>query len=314
MLQQTATGTSLTPGPNAPVSEFDRLNEIERGLGKTKLINPQVQFFGLFGNFSRSNYNAAQFSARKRLATGFTMSLNYTLSKSMDTTSAAEARGSRPNKDTGDGMTADALNPDLSYALSDFDRRHQFNSDFLVDLPFGTGHFIGGGASPALNSIIGGWHVSSIVVVASGRPWNFTASDRFNRHFAGRDQAVVIAPIPFELTKQNGSVFMIPGTSADRASIAKLDFENSYPGGPVGRNQGRGPWILECRSGSNKSLSPQPNPRKFKTAVPMGSVQCVQSSEFQCSFRRRQYRCRWDSWSNYYHAGNGARDAVQRAD
>jgi hypothetical protein len=138
-------------------------------------------------------------------------------------------------------MTADPLNPQLSYALSDFDRRHQFNSDFLVDLPFGTGHFIGGDASPALNSIIGGWHVSSIVVVASGRPWNFTASDRFNRHFAGRDQPMVIAPIPFELTKQGGSVFMIPGTTADRASIAKLDFANSYPGGSVARNQGQGP-------------------------------------------------------------------------
>jgi len=246
MLQQTATGLSLTPGPNAAVSEFDRLNEIERGLGKIKLLNPQVQFFGLFGNFSRSNYNSAQFSARKRLATGFTLSMNYTLSKSMDITSAAEARGNRANGTTGEGLAADPLNPELSYALSDFDRRHQFNSDFLVDLPFGTGHSIGGGASPALNSFIGGWRVSSIVVVASGLPWNFTASDRFNRHFAGRDQPTTIAPIPFELTKQGSSgsiptVFMIPGTSADRASIAKLDFANSYPGGPVARNQGRGP-------------------------------------------------------------------------
>ncbi|HET9130507.1 MAG TPA: hypothetical protein VFO86_06145, partial [Terriglobia bacterium] len=245
LLQQTATGASLIPGPNAAVSQFDRLNEIERGLGKIKLLNPQVQFFGLFGNFSRSNYNAAQFSARKRLATGFTFSMNYTLSKSMDITSAAEARGNRANGTTGEGLAADPLNPDLSYALSDFDRRHQFNSDFLADLPFGTGHFIGGGASPALNSIIGGWSVSSIVVVASGQPWNMTASNRFNRHFAGRDQPALIAPIQFEVTKQGSgsipTVFMIPGTAADRLNIAKSDFANSYPGGPVARNQGRGP-------------------------------------------------------------------------
>ncbi len=247
LLQQSPTGPSLTPGPNVAISQFDRLRELEVGLGRDKLFNPQAQSFMLVGNFSRSNYNAAEFSGRKRFGQGFSLGMNYTLSKSMDLTSAAEARGFRPNKDTSEGIAADPLNPGLSYALSDFDRRHQFNSSFLADLPFGRGKWLGRDAGPALNLIIGGWKVSGIGIAASGKPWSFTAANRFDRHFVGSDQPLVIAPIPYELTKQNGRVFLIAGSATDRANIAANNFANSYPGGPVGRNQGRGPgyWNVD---------------------------------------------------------------------
>ena len=261
LLQQTPTGTSLAPGPNAPVSQFDRLNELERGLGRNKLLNPQLQFFGLFGNFSRSNYHAGQFTARKRFGQGFTATFNYTLSKSLDTTSAAEARGARPNGTTGEGLAADPLNPDRSYALSDFDRRHQFNANFLADLPFGNGKWLGRNATPLLNKIIGGWQVSGIATATSGRPWNFTASNRFNHHFAGRDQPHVSDSIPFELTKQNGRVFIIPGTSADRTRVASTDFINSHAGGSIARNQGRGPGFWNVDFSMAKNIELQENRR-----------------------------------------------------
>jgi Carboxypeptidase regulatory-like domain len=261
LLQQTATGLSLAPGPNAPVSQFDRINELERGLQRNKLLNPQLQSFWLFGNFSRSNYHSGQFSARKRFGQGFTMTMNYTLSKSLDITSAAEAKGVRPNATTGEGLAADPLNPDRSYALSDFDRRHQFNTNFLVDLPFGTGKWLGRNARPLLNKIIGGWEVSGIAIATSGRPWNFTASNRFNHHYAGRDQPHVSEPIPFELTKQNGRVFIIPGTSADRTRIASEDFTNSHAGGSIARNQGHGPGFWNVDFSMTKNIELRENRR-----------------------------------------------------
>src|SRR5439155_1936023 len=125
--------------------------------------------------------------------------------------------------------TADPLNPDLSYALSDFDRRHQFNANFLADLPFGRGKWVGRDASTALNRIIGGWQVSGIAVAASGRPWNFTSISRYNRHFVGRDEPNMITPVPFQLTRKEGRVFIIPGNAVERAAIATGNFENSYP-------------------------------------------------------------------------------------
>ncbi|HTG73445.1 MAG TPA: hypothetical protein VMB70_06735, partial [Terriglobia bacterium] len=247
LLQQTATGTALTPGSNAPVSQMDRLVELESSLGKNKLLNPQVQFLGLWANAARSNYHSGQFTVQKRFGRGFSVTMNYTLSKSLDVTSAAEARGLRPNGQTGEGLAADPLNPGLSYGLSDFDRRHQFTGYFLADLPFGRNRWLGGNVGSTLDQFIGGWQVSGIVVGASGRPWNFT-DNRFNHHFAGRDIPVATQPIPFELTKQAGLpgsgipvVYLIPGTSADRTRIGRENFKNSHPGGPIARNQGRGP-------------------------------------------------------------------------
>ena len=258
LLQQStaASATILQPGPNAPVSQADRFHDLETNLRQNKLLSPQARFFGLFGNFAHSNYNSAQFTARKRIVEGVTAAINYTLSKSMDVTSAAEAKGLRPDAVTGEGLAADPFNPDFSYALSDFDRRHQLNVNFVAVLPFGSGKWLGGGASSSLNQIIGGWQVSGIALVASGRPWNFTASNRFNHHFNGRDQPHAIAPIPFELTKQDGRrVFIIPGTFDDRTSIATTGFKNTHPGGPIARNQGRGPGFWNVDLAITKSFA-----------------------------------------------------------
>ena len=180
--------------------------------------------------------------------------MNYTLSKSMDITSAAEARGNRANGQTGEGLAADALNPGKSYALSDFDRRHQFSGTFVAELPTGRNRWLGGNVGPALNQVIGGWQLSGIVAAASGRPWNFT-SNRFNHHFAGRDQPPVTDEIPFELTKLPGRVVvMIPGTAADRARIGTENFKNSHLGGAIARNQARGPGFWNVDFAVTKSF------------------------------------------------------------
>jgi hypothetical protein len=263
LLQQTATGSVLTPGANAPVSQIDRVNELERALGRSKLLNPQVQFLGLWANVARSNYHSGQFTVQKRFSRGFSLTMNYTLSKSMDVTSAAEARGLRPNGQTGEGLAADPLNPSRSYGLSDFDRRHQFTGYFLADLPFGRNRWLGSDVGSTVDQFIGGWQFSGIVVGASGRPWNFT-NNRFNHHFAGRDIPHVTQSIPFELTKQAGLpgsnipvVYLIPGSAADRTRIGQQNFMNSHPGGAIARNQGRGPgyWNLDTAVTKNFNLS-----------------------------------------------------------
>ena len=112
-----------------------------------------------------------------------------------------------------------------------------------------------------MNHIIGGWQISGIAVATSGKPWNFTASNRFNHHIFGRDEPHVSKPIPFELTKQNGRVFIIPGTSADRTRIATENFKNSHAGGPIARNQGRGPGFWNVDFAMTKNIALDENRR-----------------------------------------------------
>lgn len=227
----------VTPGRNAAFDIVDHMQLIEGDLKMPRLLNTQTQFFGLWSNLSRSNYNSGQLSVRKRFGQGYTMTVNYTYGKSLDTTSAAESLGNR----AGNGLAIDPYRPELAYGLSNFDRRHQLNINSLVDLPFGRDKWIGRNVPAAVNHIIGGWQISGILVASSGRPFSFGAGNRFNLHYFGQDEPLMIKPTEFKLTKANGQVYMLPGTSADRQNVQLQNFQTLYPGGPIGRNQGHGP-------------------------------------------------------------------------
>ena len=45
---------------------------------------------------------------------------------------------------------------------------HRFTTDFIWDLPFGRGKKFGGDMNPALDAVVGGWTVSSIMTFQSG--------------------------------------------------------------------------------------------------------------------------------------------------
>src|SRR5204863_9844712 len=107
----------ITPGPNAEICWTNSLDFYESSTNQNITNNPQAQFFGFYSNIGRSNYNAGQFTLRKRFSQGYTFTANYTWSKSMDITSSAEAQGNRPNGTTGEGLAEDPYHPGLSYAL-----------------------------------------------------------------------------------------------------------------------------------------------------------------------------------------------------
>lgn len=253
LLHNVVNGT-IAPGPNAQTDLNDTFAFIQGGLGQPVLLSPQVGFFGFWTDLGRSNYNAGQFSLRKKMRSGLALGVNYTYSKSLDITSAPESFGVRPDYSIPMGISQDPYNPQLSYARSDFDRRHQLNAYFLAELPFGKGKLIGGKASGALEKVIGGWEVSGLVTAESGLPFNFTAGNRYNMHYFGRDVPCMIKSIPFGLTKQNGQVFDIEGSSTDRANMTLDNFETEYPGGPVCRNQGQGPGAYNVDSSIIKNI------------------------------------------------------------
>jgi hypothetical protein len=57
------------------------------------------------------------------------------------------------------------------YADSDFDRRHNFVTTFIYELPVGQGHRLGSGWSPVLNAVLGRWQVNGIVSYRTGLPF-----------------------------------------------------------------------------------------------------------------------------------------------
>ena len=119
-----------------------------------------------------SNYNSLQVTARKRLSSGFTMQLAYTLAKSLDAGSYADADG---------GTEQNPASPIAGeYARSDFNQKQLFRLNGVWNLPqFKKLGFVRYG--------LGGWEVSGIVNYSSGYPFSVTTGSAAPWLGAGRD-------------------------------------------------------------------------------------------------------------------------------
>lgn len=112
-------------------------------------------------SIGRSNYNALLATMRKRFSQGLTFDVNYTFSRSLDQAGAVQNTANlQPN----------SFDPDAEYVLSAFDQTHNLNVNYVYDLPFGRGRWLGGGSDGFVGRLISGWFTSGIFRAASGTP------------------------------------------------------------------------------------------------------------------------------------------------
>jgi Carboxypeptidase regulatory-like domain len=114
-----------------------------------------------------SNYHSGAVSLTKRATRGLTFKANYTFSKLLDINSAFLST-------SGTNEPAAVLNPfDMNFnrGLAAYDLRHQFNANFLYQLPFGRGQRFGSGATGVTDKLIGGWQWNGSITVQSGFPF-----------------------------------------------------------------------------------------------------------------------------------------------
>jgi hypothetical protein len=115
-----------------------------------------------------SNYNGLQVEFRQRQWHGATVTANYTLSKTMGVSTAGDWTGS---------FTQFTLRDlDSSYAPLSTDRRHVVHVNATYDLPFGKGRqWLA--SNDALDKIVGGWTVSTIVTFQTGAPFRIVGNN-----------------------------------------------------------------------------------------------------------------------------------------
>lgn len=120
-------------------------------------------------NGGKFRYNALQAEVRRRFSNGFAFQANYTFQKTLtDILSDVNADQNRQ------GRFLDNNNPGLNYGRADYDRTHTFNSNFVLELPFGKGKRFLNGDNGLLNTIFGGFQFSSIISLSSGPPLSIT--------------------------------------------------------------------------------------------------------------------------------------------
>ena len=107
-------------------------------LGPYSMWSSQYSALNAWSSLGSGAYHAMQWTVSKRLSSSLTMTLNYTLSKSIDIGSRSESVGAY----SGDFMI-NSWNAQQLREVSRYDALHQANAYFVYQLPFGRGKQFG---------------------------------------------------------------------------------------------------------------------------------------------------------------------------
>jgi hypothetical protein len=201
-------------------------------------LNNQLTSSYTWSSIGNSNYNALQVNLRKNFSQGVQFDFNYTFSKSLDITSA----GTRVGFNGGAPGTslANAFAPNDARSVSDFDTTHQFNLNWIIELPFGRGRHFLNTAKAVTDAVIGGWQLSGLARWTSGFPFN-TDNGPFwptDWNYPGLAQ-LIGHPKTGAYKFPDGTVSIFANPAA-----AYNDFIHPFPGGGNGsRNVLRGDGI-----------------------------------------------------------------------
>jgi hypothetical protein len=207
--------------------------------GAGQFLNNQA--FSTYGwsSMGNSSYHALQMNMRKQISHGFQFDFNYTWSKSIDITSAASRVGFSVYGYQNVGLVgtrlANAFSPNLARAVSDFDTTHQFNLNWVAELPVGRGRAFAGSAHGFLDAVIGGWATSGVARWTSGFPFSIDGGQRWPTDWFLTGVAQMTAKPQTGTYKRAGRVDLF----ADPAA-AQQDFTLPLPGGVGSRNVLRG--------------------------------------------------------------------------
>ena len=218
-------------------SYLDALNDVdrERLLGNgTACISRlgcntffALQNAGMRGwvNAGQGAYHGGTFTVRRAMSKGFTFDFNYTLAHSIDTASAAESGAGN-----GGAVLQDSFNVRAFRGSSDFDIRHNITANGVYELPFGAGkrYLARGGA---VNQLVGGWQLSSLVRYRSGLPSTINFGDVWPTNYLNSALGILASG---KTNPNTGTGFnsvnnptLFPGI---RSNAAVGSFAAQYPG------------------------------------------------------------------------------------
>jgi hypothetical protein len=236
---------SATPGPGGC---FPACATLGGQVTPYAFFNPQFTSLYAWRNTGTSSYHGLQVTLRRGMTHGLQWDFNYTFSKSMDIGSNAE----RINQFDAFYQADQIINswsPAQLRSVSDFDTTHQFNTNWVYELPFGRGRSFAATSSRLVNGIIGGWQLSGLARWTSGFPTTIETFTSFPTNWELPSAAILNGPKPKTgaFIGQNGNPNLFRN-----AVTAQGDFRYSYPGESGQRNELRGPGYFGIDTGLSK--------------------------------------------------------------
>jgi Carboxypeptidase regulatory-like domain len=201
------------------------------------VFGPQFDSIPAWTSEGTSSFNSLQLSIRKK-AGPLIIDVNYVYSKSLDDASAAENADLFLNEGQVNGQIPNAFNVRAGRAVSDFDLKHNFNADWVYELPIGNGRRFDSNPSKVVGALINNWQFTGTIRNHSGFP--LTPRDGFN--YPTNDfqpgPATIIGPLTSSVTKSDPNGFPNLFSNPQQA-YTELAF--TLPGSPGSRNEIFGP-------------------------------------------------------------------------
>ncbi|MGB6688877.1 MAG: carboxypeptidase regulatory-like domain-containing protein [Terracidiphilus sp.] len=194
-----------------------------------------------------SSFNALEAVYRQNFG-GLQADFNYTYSKSLDVTSQAERLGNSAS--TNYAQIMNSWEPNQLYGPSDYDVRHQLNSNFVWDLPIGTGKKFFSSTSRLANELIGGWQTTGILRWTSGFPFIMNNGAYYPTNWDIQGYGELVSPI----NSHDNARGSLTQRFANPAGVF-ADFAHALPGQSGTRNPLRGDGFWDWDEGVNKTFA-----------------------------------------------------------
>jgi len=239
---------------NSGTSVYDPSVDPERD---GRVVFPQQYTeFPVWNNNAESFYNGMLLSVRKRTG-AFQFDANYVLSKSIDDGSGLEGEDAFYN-----GVLPNNFEEHAQRALSDFDLRHNFNANWLVELPFGRGKEFGTDLPGWADQIVGGWQVTGVQRWRSGFPIGIYNGAWFPTVWNIDGYGTQVAPVESDIQKSAATgpnlfakaVDASSGNAFNATGTAFAAFTHTPMGGSGSRNVIRGSGFFTIDAGIGKSF------------------------------------------------------------
>jgi hypothetical protein len=224
-------------------------NSLYPKTGAYTFVDPQFAALYAWRSLGTAAYNALQVNLQKHMTHGVQFDLNYTYSHSIDISSDSY----RINAEGGlGGQVINPWDPKALRASSDFDLRHQFNANWIWELPFGQGKWIGTDSHGVVEALIGGWQLSGLARWTSGFPVGVGNGAQWPTNWQLSGYATQIGPVSTHGAVKNpdGSVNIFGNAAASAAAVAA--YAPDFPGQVGARNTLRGDGFAGLDAGLSK--------------------------------------------------------------
>ena len=186
MFNSPCTSTPTNPCFNEPNSNYGNAT-----LPLSTLLTKYPQFNGDFEGLmieeASSWYNALQVRFQKRTTHHISFEGSYTISKATDDSSAGRNNWVGA---LGLGIPQQLDNLSAERSIGGNDTPQRLAAAIVVDLPIGRKQWIGGNMNRAVDAVVGGWSLSTIITEQSGQPMALSMSNARLANGTQRPQVV----------------------------------------------------------------------------------------------------------------------------